>query len=126
MLAACIVGPTLSQAINEVGFVACGMVWNASRVFHGHKPNLPGLILGAIAWIAAVTMLPPASTALRLTIGAGIVAIYAALTATGLWTERRRAIQAPWPAPPVPALHGLVLMLPVLVGDLPHPHGDPF
>ncbi|HEX9471682.1 MAG TPA: GGDEF domain-containing protein, partial [Bradyrhizobium sp.] len=93
---------------------------------HGRKPNLPGLILGAIAWIAAVTMLPPASTALRLTIGAGIVAIYAALTATELWTERRRTMQARWPAAAVPVLHGLVLMLPILLGDLLHPHGDLF
>jgi diguanylate cyclase (GGDEF)-like protein len=125
-LAAGTLGPTLSLALNAVGFVACGMVWNASRVFHGRKPNLPGLILGAIAWIAAVTMLPPASTALRLTIGAGIVAIYAALTATELWTERRRTMQARWPAAAVPVLHGLVLMLPILLGDLLHPHGDLF
>ncbi len=125
-LAAGTLGPTLSLALNAVGFVACGMVWNASRVFHGRKPNLPGLILGAIAWIAAVTMLPPASTALRLTIGAGIVAIYAALTTTELWTERRRTMQARWPAAAVPVLHGLVLMLPILLGDLLHPHGDLF
>ena len=36
----------LSLALNAVGFVACGMVWNAARVFHGRKPNLPGLVLG--------------------------------------------------------------------------------
>ena len=40
-------GEMLSLAFNAVGFVACGMVWNASRVFHGRKPNLPGLVLGA-------------------------------------------------------------------------------
>ena len=53
-LAADTLGPLLSLALNAVGFIACGMVWNASRVFHGRKPNLPGLVLGAIAWIAAV------------------------------------------------------------------------
>src|SRR5580692_10657486 len=47
-------GDMLSLALSAVGFMACGMVWNASRVFHGRKPNLPGLVLGAIAWIAAV------------------------------------------------------------------------
>ena len=50
-------GDMLSLALNAVGFVACGMVWNAARVFHGRKPNLPGLVLGAIAWIAAVMTL---------------------------------------------------------------------
>ena len=41
-------------ALHALGFVACGMVWNAARVFHGRKPNLPGLVLGAIVWIGAI------------------------------------------------------------------------
>ena len=53
-------GEMLSLALNAVGFVACGMVWNAARVFHGRKPNLPGLVLGAIAWIAAALTVAPA------------------------------------------------------------------
>jgi diguanylate cyclase (GGDEF)-like protein len=119
-------GPPLLLALNAVGFIACGMVWNASRVFHGRKPNLPGLVLGAIVWVGAVTTLPPDAHALRLTIGAGIVAIYAALTATELWYERRRTMQSRWPAIVVPVLHGFVLMLPILLGDLLHQHGDLF
>ena len=112
-------GEMLSLALNAVGFVACGMVWNASRVFHGRKPNLPGLVLGAIAWVAAVTLLDPRRHALRLTIGAAIVAIYAALTANELWSERRKSLQRRWPAIAVPVLHGFVLMLPILLGDCP-------
>jgi diguanylate cyclase (GGDEF)-like protein len=119
-------GEMFSLALNAVGFLACGMVWNASRVFHGRKPNLPGLVLGAIAWVAAVMTLAPEASAMRMTIGAGIVAIYAALTATELWSERRRAQQKRWPAFAVPVLHGFVLMLPILLGDLLHPHGDIF
>ena len=53
-----------------------------------------------------------------MTIGAGIVAIYAALTAGELWSERRRKLQRRWPAIVVPVLHGFVLMLPILLGDL--------
>ena len=117
-------GEMFSLALNAVGFLACGMVWNASRVFHGRKPNLPGLALGAIAWVAAVMTLAPEASAMRMTIGAGIVAVYAALTATELWTERRRAQQRRWPALAVPVLHGIVLMLPILLGDLLHPDGD--
>ena len=120
-LAGSALGEMLSLALNAVGFVACGMVWNASRVFHGRKPNLPGLVLGAIAWVAAVMTLAPAASALRMTIGAGIVAIYAALTASELWTERRRTLQQRWPAVVVPVLHGLVLMLPILLGDFLRP-----
>ena len=125
-LASGMLGETLSLALNAVGFVACGMVWNASRVFHGRKPNLPGLVLGAIAWIAAVMTLAPEATAMRLTIGAGIVAIYAALTASQLWSERRRTLQKRWPAIVVPILHGFVLLLPILLGDLLHPNDGRF
>jgi diguanylate cyclase (GGDEF)-like protein len=125
-LASSALGEMLSLALNAVGFVACGMVWNASRVFHGRKPNLPGLVLGAIAWVAAVMTLAPAASALRMTIGAGIVAIYAALTAAELWTERRRTLQRRWPAFVVPVLHGLVLMLPILLGDFLRPQDAAF
>jgi diguanylate cyclase (GGDEF)-like protein len=113
-------------AVNAVGFVACGMVWNASRVFHGRKPNLPGLVLGALAWIAAAVTLAPEAAELRMTIGAGIVAVYAALTASELWTERRRTLQRRWPAIVVPLLHGLVLMLPILLGDFLRPQDAAF
>src|SRR5216683_4127728 len=68
-LAGSTLGAMLSLALNALGFVACGMVWNAARVFHGRKPNLPGLMLGAVAWVAAVMALQPEASALRLTIG---------------------------------------------------------
>jgi diguanylate cyclase (GGDEF)-like protein len=119
-------GEPLSLALNAVGFIACGMVWNASRVFHGHKPNLPGLVFGAIAWVGTVLTLPPGDSALRLTIGAAIVAIYAALTASELWNERRRSMQKRWPTIFVPVLHGAVLMLPILLGDLLRTHDEAF
>jgi len=119
-------GETLSLVLNAAGFVACGMVWNASRIFHGRKPNLPGLALGAMAWIAAVMTLPPGATAIRLTVGAAIVAIYAALTAAELWSERRKSLRRHWPAIAVPILHGFVLMLPILLGDLFHAWDERF
>ncbi|HXQ06587.1 MAG TPA: GGDEF domain-containing protein [Bradyrhizobium sp.] len=125
-LAGSTLGAMLSLALNALGFVACGMVWNAARVFHGRKPNLPGLLLGAVAWVAAVMTLQPEASALRLTIGAGIVATYAALTAAELWSERRKTMQKRWPAIAVPVLHGFVLMLPILLGGLLHPHDNAF
>jgi diguanylate cyclase (GGDEF)-like protein len=125
-LASHALGGVLSLALNAVGFVACGMVWNASRVFHGRNPIWPGLVLGAMAWIAAVMTLPPAASVMRMTIGAGIVAVYAALTATELWTERRRSLQRGWPAMLVPVMHGFVLMLPILLGNLLQPHDEKF
>jgi diguanylate cyclase (GGDEF)-like protein len=125
-LASDVLGEMISLALNALGFLACAMVWNASRVFHGRKPNLPGLVLGAIGWIAAVVTLAPEASAMRTTIGAGIVAVYAALTANELWGERRRTLQRRWPTIGVPVLHGFVLMLPILLGNLLRPHDDKF
>ena len=125
-LASNMLGAMLSLALNAVGFAACGMVWNAARVFHGRRPNLPGLLLGAMVWVAAVTMLKPEASAIRFMIGAAIVAVYAALTAAQLWSERRKTLQRRWPAIVVPVLHGLVLMLPILLGGLLRPHDDAF
>src|SRR3954471_22938450 len=119
-------GEMFSLALNAFGFMACGMVWNAARVFHGRKSNWPGIVLGALVWVAAITTLLPEDAALRMTIGAGIVAIYAALTANELWSERRRKLQKRWPAVVVPVLHGFVLMLPILLGDLLRPHDENF
>ena len=119
-------GEMPSLVLNAVGFIACGMVWNAARVFRGRKPNLPGLVLGAIAWIAAALTVAPAGAMMRVIIGAAIVTIYAALTATELWTERRRSLQRRWPLIVVPVMHGFVLMLPILLGSLLQPHDPKF
>jgi diguanylate cyclase (GGDEF)-like protein len=119
-------GDPLVLALNAVGFVACGMVWNAARVFLGRKPNLPGLLFGAIAWVGTAVALPGLNPAMRLTMGAAIVAIYAALTASELWSERRRTMQKRWPTIAVPVMHGGVLMLPILLGNIFRPHDETF
>jgi diguanylate cyclase (GGDEF)-like protein len=119
-------GEMLSLALNAIGFLACGMVWNAARIFHGRKPMWPGLLLGPIVWIGAVVNLDPGASALRMTIGAGIIAIYASLTAAELLTERRKSLARRWPAVVVPVLHGLVLMLPILIGDFLRPQDEKF
>ncbi|WP_299814938.1 GGDEF domain-containing protein [Tardiphaga sp.] len=119
-LAGDMLGEVLSLAFNAIGLIACAMVWNAARVFHGRKPNWIGLGLGAVAWIAAILSLPPDASALRMTIGAAVVALYAALTASELWSERRKSVQRRWPTVVVPLLHGFVLMLPILIGDVMH------
>jgi diguanylate cyclase (GGDEF)-like protein len=117
-LAGPLLGEALSLAFNALGLIACAMVWNAARVFHGRKPSWIGLGFGAAAWIGTILSLPPEASAIRMTIGAGIVALYATLTASELWTERRQSVQRRWPMVIVPFLHGFVLMLPILIGDI--------
>jgi len=119
-------GEPLVLALHALGFVACGMVWNASRVFHGRRPNLPGLFLGAIVWVSAGLLVHPLNPATSLIVGAAIVAIYAGLTASELWNERRRTMLKRWPTIAVPVMHGCVLALPILLGSLLRPHDETF
>ncbi len=111
-------GWELSIALNAVGFVACGLVWDAARVFHGRPANWIGVIAGPALWIAAVVWLDPIDPEFRMLLGGGIVAFYAALTAGELWRERRKSLRARWPAVAVPVMHGAVLMLPIILGDM--------
>lgn len=111
-------GWELSLAVNTVGFIACGLVWDAARVFHGRPANWIGVIAGPALWIAVVIWFDPIDSELRMILGAGIVAFYAALTAGELWRERRKSLRARWPAIAVPVMHGAVLMLPIVLGDM--------
>jgi diguanylate cyclase (GGDEF)-like protein len=111
-------GLGLLLAVNAVGFIACGLVWDAARVFHGRAPSVIGVSAGAIVWLLAVILADPLSGHARLVLGAGIVAVYAALTAAELWRERRKSMRSRWPAIFVPVLHGAVLMLPIVLGDV--------
>jgi diguanylate cyclase (GGDEF)-like protein len=119
-------GPMTSLALTSIGFFACGMVWNASRVFHGRKLLWPGLVLGPLVWIATMMTLAPRDASIRLSMGAAIVAIYAALTASELWSERRRDMQRRWPTVTIPVLHGFVLILPILIGVYMRPYDANF
>jgi diguanylate cyclase (GGDEF)-like protein len=119
-------GEVASLALTAIGFLSSGIVWNAARVFQGRKPIWPGLVLGALVWVATMTTLAPQDAVLRLVMGASIVAVYAALTASELWAERRRAMQRGWPAIAIPVLHGCVLMLPILLGSYLRPNDANF
>jgi diguanylate cyclase (GGDEF)-like protein len=117
-------GFEMSLAVNAVGFVACGLVWDAARVFHGRVPSLIGLLFGALVWVGTniAFELSPDN---RMLLGAAIVSVYTALTASELLRERRKSYRSRWPAIIVPMLHGLVLMLPIIMNDMTRPQGAP-
>jgi diguanylate cyclase (GGDEF)-like protein len=114
-------GFELSLAVNAVGFIACGLMWDAARAFHGRPANWIGVLAGPALWIGAVVLLDPMDPEIRMLLGAGIVALYASLTAAELWRERRKSLRARWPAIAVPVMHGAVLMLPIVMGDVFRP-----
>ena len=99
---------------NALLFIACGMIWNGARMFHG-RPILPGaLFIGAVAWFAAMQRTDfSQSEYARVVLSSVIIAVYAFLTAFELRRERRRALARKWLGVAVPLLHSSVFLAPV-------------
>jgi diguanylate cyclase (GGDEF)-like protein len=123
------VGAGRSAAIASIAtallFVACGMTWNAARVFHDRKVLWFGMLAGAAAWLAAsaIPALPPFGTH-RFALASVIIAIYSFLTAAELWRERRKSLTHRWPALFTPTLHSMVFLFPIAIDSLiPHKAG---
>lgn len=123
-LAGALMAPLPLLAVSGGGFVACGLVWSAARVFHGKTPNWPMVTFGAAVWVGCGLLI--SSSYLRTIVGTAIVAAYAVMTVSELWSERRKSQQRRWPAAVIPMLHGTVLMLPIVLGGLMSPQGEAF
>ena len=94
-------------------FVACGMIWNGVRLFHG-RPILPMVIFaGAFAWLV-FCQIPALSTGIgHLALGASVVGVYTFFIAFEFWRERRHALYS-WPvAIVVSVLHAGIFVIPI-------------
>ncbi|HLH92129.1 MAG TPA: GGDEF domain-containing protein [Xanthobacteraceae bacterium] len=100
-------------------FLACGMIWNAARLFHARKMLWTAMAAGAVVWMLActTTVFPPMGTN-RIILASLIVSAYTFLTAAELWRERRKALMRRWPALFVPVLHGAVFLFPIPIASL--------
>jgi len=95
-------------------FIACGMVWNGARLFHGRSVLPAALLAGAIVWFIVVKI--PAfshSQYARVVLSSLVTAVYAFLTAFELRRERRREHSARWLSVAVPMLHSAVFLAPI-------------
>ncbi len=121
-----LVSPPLPPGFaNALLFLACGMIWTASRIFHGRKVLWGAQSTGAFLWLLASGF--PSFAALstgRVMTACVIIATYVFLTAAELWRERRNALIRRWPAIFVPMLHGAIFLFPIpLSGLLPENGG---
>jgi diguanylate cyclase (GGDEF)-like protein len=115
-----LVSPPLPFGIaNSLLFLACGMIWSAARIFHGRNVLWAAMATGPAVWLAAC-MMPQVvqSMTLRVVLSSLIVSSYTFLTASELWSERRKTVLRRWPAVFVPILHGAVFLLPVPLASL--------
>jgi len=105
--------PELPEALT---FIACGVVWNGVRVFHGREVLPVGGLAGAIAWVV-LSQLPALSegSEARLAVAACIVAAYTFLIAFELWRERRKSLFSGAAAIVVPFLHATIFLTPLIL-----------
>ncbi|MGH6665645.1 MAG: diguanylate cyclase [Pseudolabrys sp.] len=95
-------------------FVACGMIWNGVRLFHG-RPLLPtAAFAGAILWVILCQLpsMPPGSSG-RIALGAIVVATYTFFIAYELRRERRKSLYSRTAAIVVPSVHAAIFLIPL-------------
>jgi diguanylate cyclase (GGDEF)-like protein len=105
------VPPEYSEALI---FVACGMIWNGVRLFHGRRLWPVASFAGALAWLT-ITQMPVVSQGdnARVALGAIIVAIYTFFIGYELWRERRKSFYSRTAAVVVPCLHAAIFLMPL-------------
>ncbi|HLH95280.1 MAG TPA: GGDEF domain-containing protein [Xanthobacteraceae bacterium] len=111
--------PTPIGIGNAMLFIACGMMWNAARVFHGRPVMVSALIGGAAIWLFARASTDFAQwAAARVILSSVIISGYTFATAAELSRERRKRLRRRWPAIFVPMLHGAVFLFPLPLASL--------
>ena len=97
-------------------YMACGMLWNGVRMFHG-RPLVPaGIYAGATAWLVLNQFpLLASGTIGHIAIGAVIVACYTLVIAFEFWRERRKSLYSRTAAILVTCLHVGIFLTPLTV-----------
>jgi diguanylate cyclase (GGDEF)-like protein len=110
-----LISPPLPRgAANALLFIACGMIWNAARLFHGRPVLWGALAAGATTWLFACLFTEFLEWgAARIVLSSVIVSAYTFLTAAELWRERRKHLLRRWLGIFVPMLHGAIFLLPI-------------
>ncbi len=104
---------------NSLLFFACGMIWNAARLFHGRPVLWGAMAAGAVVWLLACLEPHFAQWGMgRIALSSVIVSVYTFLTAMELRRERRKPLLRRWPAMFVPILHGAVFLFPIPLAGL--------
>jgi len=101
----------IAQALT---FMACGMIWNGVRLFHG-RPLLPiAAFAGAIVWLVLCQLpLLPEGSHERIALGAVVVATYTFFIAFELRRERRKTLYSRTAALVVPCVHAAIFLMPL-------------
>jgi diguanylate cyclase (GGDEF)-like protein len=100
-------------------FIACGMIWNGVRIFHGRRILGSAAFAGAFIWVIASQLLPvPPHGMARIGLGTLVVAGYTFAIAFELGRERRQTLYSKTAAIVVPCLHAGIFLLPLALRAL--------
>ncbi len=94
-------------------FMACGMIWNGVRLFHGRRTLLLPTFAGAAAWLLLSQLPGFDNETAHATAGAVIIALYTFSIAFELWRERRRSLRSRFAGIAVPLLHEAIFLMPI-------------
>ncbi len=94
-------------------FMACGMIWNGVRLFHGRRTLLLPTFAGAGAWLVLSQLPGFDNETAYATAGAVIIALYTFSIAFELWRERRRSLRSRFAGIAVPLLHEAIFLMPI-------------
>lgn len=98
---------------NALLFVACGMIFNGARLFHGRRILPEALLAGAFVWFSAMQFEAFVhSVQARVVLSSLVIAAYAFFTAFELGRERRGRV-ARWFSVAIPLLHSAVFLAPI-------------
>ena len=103
-----------TEVAQALTFMACGMIWNGVRLFHG-RPLLPiAAFAGAIVWLVLCQLpLLPQGSHERIALGAVVVATYTFFIAFELRRERRKTLYSRTAALVVPCVHAAIFLVPL-------------
>lgn len=111
--------PLPAEFASALIFIACGMIWNGVRLFHGRR-LLPVLTFaGAVAWLIGCQA-PGFSegSSARVGLATVVVAAYTFCIALELWRERRKTLFSRTAAVIVPVLHATIFLVPIAMKTL--------
>lgn len=105
-----------SELPQALTFLACGMVWNGVRLFHGRRLLPIAAFAGILVWLVLcqLPMLPAGSHA-RIALGAVVVATYTFFIAFELRRERRKTLYSRSAAVVVPGVHAAMFLMPLVM-----------
>ena len=106
--------PMVQALPNALLFIACGMIWNGARIFHGRAVLSLPLCAGAdrLDHCDAVRRVRAIGARAGRAVVSGDRQLYV-LTALELRSGRRRPLGRAWIAPFVPLLHSIVFLSPI-------------